>query len=77
MRKLKMATILFYGNNKLSYIHPQMNSDGLNMPTVYPPPPQMPYMEKITEKNSNEINVNTIVRRGSFTYLANTNIWVK
>ena len=38
MRKLKMATIF-------SYIHPQMSSDGLNLPTVYPPP-QMPYMEK-------------------------------
>ena len=50
MRKLKMATILFYGNNKFSYIHPQMSSDGLNLPTVYPPPPQMPYMENITEK---------------------------
>ena len=50
MRKLKMATILFYGKNKLSYSHPQMSSDGLNLPTVHPPPPQMPYMEKITEK---------------------------
>ena len=78
MRKLKMATILFYGNNKFSYIHPQMSSDGLNLPTVYPPPtPQMPYMENITEKNSNELNVNTIFHRGSFTYLANTTIWVK
>ena len=45
-----MATILFYGKNKFSYIHPQMSSDGLNLPTVYPPPPPMPYMENITEK---------------------------
>ena len=51
MRKLKMATILFYGKNAFSYIHPQMSSDGLNLPTVHPPPPpQMPYMEKITER---------------------------
>ena len=35
MRKLKMATILLYGKNKFSYIHPQMSSDGLNLP---PPP---------------------------------------
>ena len=46
MRKLKMATILLYGKNTFSYIHPQMSSDGLNLPTMYPPPPQMPYMEK-------------------------------
>ena len=58
MRKLKMATILFYGNNKLSYIHPQMSSDGLNLPTVYPLPPPPPDALQ-------------------FTYLANTNIWVK
>ena len=46
-----MATILFYGKNKFSCIHPQMSSDGLNLPTVHrPPPPQMPYMEKIIEK---------------------------
>ena len=74
MRKLKMATILFYGKNKFSYIHPQMSSDGLNLPTVYPPPPPP---DALHGKNSNELNVNTIFHRGSFTYLANTNIWVK
>ena len=50
MRKFKMDTILLYGKNKFSYIHPQMSSDVMNLPTVHPPPPQMPYMEKITEK---------------------------
>ena len=47
-----MATILLYGKNKFSYIHPQMSSDGLNLPTM-PPPIQMPYMEKNNWKNSN------------------------
>ena len=55
-----------------------MSSDGLNLPTVYPPPPpDALHGKKITDKNSNELNVNTIFHRGSFTYLANTNIWVK
>ena len=27
MRKLKMATILLYGNHKFSYIHPQISSE--------------------------------------------------
>ena len=43
MRKFKMATILLYGKNKFSYIHPQRSSDGLNLPTAFlhraPPPP--------------------------------------
>ena len=39
MRKFKMATIFLYGKNKFSYIHPQMSSDGLNLPTMHPPPP--------------------------------------
>ena len=51
MRKFKMVTIFLYGKNKFSYIHPHMSSDGLNLPTFHPPPPQMPYMgKKITEK---------------------------
>ena len=49
MRKFKIATILLYGKNKLYYIHPQMNSDGLNLSHRAPPPMkkphQMPYME--------------------------------
>ena len=70
MRKLKMATILFYGKHKFSYIHPQMSSDGLNLPTVYPPPPPPPdaLHGKHNWTNSNELNVNTIFHRGSFTY---------
>ena len=48
MRNLKMATILFYGKNKFSYIHPQMSSDGLNLPTVHPP--RCLTWKKITEK---------------------------
>ena len=79
LRKFKMATILSYGKNKLST---QMSSDGLNLPTVHPPPPsphQMPCMEKNNRKNSNELNVNTLFHRGSFFYiiLANTNLWVR
>ena len=73
-----MATILFYGKNKFSYIHPHISSDGLNLPTVYPPPPPPDALHgKNNWKNSNELNVNNIFHRGSFTYLANTNIWVK
>ena len=30
--------------------------------------------KKITEKNSNELNVNTLFHKGSFTYLASTNL---
>ena len=36
MRKFKMVTILLYGKNKLSYIHSQTSSDGLNLSTVHP-----------------------------------------
>ena len=52
MRKLKMATILFYGKNafSLTYIHPQMSIDGLNLPTVHPPPP--PPLDALHGKNN-------------------------
>ena len=55
MRKFKNATIFVYGNNKFSYIHPQMSSDGLNLPTVPPPPPPPDalYGKEITATNSN------------------------
>ena len=36
MRKFKMVTIVLYGKNKLSYIHSQTSSDGLNLSTVHP-----------------------------------------
>ena len=47
-----MATILFYGKNKFSYIHPQMSSDELNLSTVHPPPPPPDALHgtKLTEK---------------------------
>ena len=71
MRKFKMVTILLYGKNKLSYIHSQTSSDGLNLSTVHPP-----YMKKkqFNGKNSNELNLNTLFHKGSFTYLASTNL---
>ena len=63
MRKFKMATILSYGKNTFSYIHPQMSSDGLNLPTV-PPPPQMPYMEKNNRKIEMNLMLTPFVTEG-------------
>ena len=65
MRKFKMATILLYGKNKFSYIHPQMSSNKLNLPTVHSHPSDALH-EKITENNSSELNVNIFHKR-SFT----------
>ena len=71
MRKLKMVTILLHGKNKLSYIHSQTSSDGLKLSTVHPLARRN---RQFNEKNSNELNVNTLFHKGNFTYLASTHL---
>ena len=55
MRKVKMATILLLYKINYLIFTPQMSSDGLNLPTVHPPPllPDALHGNKINRINSN------------------------
>ena len=68
-----MATIMLCEKHKFSYIHPQTSRDGLNLPTMHPPPPNVLHGKKLlTEKI-----VMNLMLTPFFTEVVNTNLWVR